>query len=170
MPARANAITADDIKTAALYARRSAGTSGVDALNARRMLCSNNFPKSRELCDELARFGRRLLTIVDTGPIATFLTSWEIALDKIPGIRPVGKGVFFRRIISCVIMKLMRDKVEVMGPLQTCAGQAGGIEATVHPMQQLYEHNAMDGSLFIDAENAFNRMNRRVALRNIQVL
>ena len=65
-------------------------------------------------------------------------------------------------------MKLMRDEViEVMGPLQTCAGQAGGIEATVHAMQHFYEDKETEGCLLIDAENAFNRMNRKVALRNI---
>ena len=52
----ANDITAENIKTAALYARGSADPSGVDALNARRMICSNNFPNLRELCDGLARF------------------------------------------------------------------------------------------------------------------
>ena len=83
----------------------------------------------------------------------------------------MGIGDNFRFIISSVIMKLMRDEVrEVMSPLQTCAGHAGGIEATVHSMQQLYEDNETEGYRLIDAENAFNCMNRKVALRNIQVL
>ena len=120
------------------------------------MICSNNFPKSRELCDGLARFGRRLFTeIVNPAPIASFLASRAVALDKNPRIRPVEIGDIFRRIISSVIMKLMRDEViEVMGPLQTCAGHAGGIEATVHAMQQLYEDKETEGCLLIDAENA----------------
>ena len=45
-------------------------------------------------------------------------------------------------------MQLMRDEViEVMGLLQTCAGHAGGIEATVHAMQQLYEDKETEGCL-----------------------
>ena len=164
----ANDITVENIKTAALHARGSAGPSGVDALNARRMICSNNFPKSRELCDGLVRFCRRLFTeCVNPAPIASFHASRAVALDKNPGIRPVGIGDFF----SSVIMKLMPDEArEVMGPLQTCAGHAGGIEATGHAMQQLYGDKETEGCLLIDAENAFNGMNRKVALRNIQVL
>ena len=45
----ANDITIENIKTAAFEAHGSAGLSGVDVLNARRMICSNNFPKSSEL-------------------------------------------------------------------------------------------------------------------------
>ena len=146
---KVNDITAENIKIAALHARRSAGPSGVNALNARRMICSNNFPKSRELCDGLATIGRRLFTeFVNPAPIASFLASRAVALDKSPGIRPVGIVDIFRRIISSVIMKLMRDEArEVMGPLQTCADHAGGIEATVHAMQQLYEDKETEGCL-----------------------
>ena len=80
----------------------------------------------------------------------------------------MAKGDIFRRIISSVIKKLMRDEVkEIVGPLQACAGHA---VATVNAMQQFYEDNETEGCLLIDAENAFNSMNRKVALRIIQVL
>ena len=103
--------------------------------------------------------------------MASFFASRAVALDKNPRIRPVGIGDIFRRIISSVIRKLMRDEVrEVMGPIQQCVGHVCGIEATVHAMQQLYEDKETEGCLLIDAANAFNRMNRKVALRSIQVL
>ena len=37
-------------------------------------------------------------------------------------------------------------------------------------MQQLYEDMKTEGCLLIDADNAFNRMNRKVVLGNIQML
>lgn len=46
------------------------------------------------------------------------------------------------------------------GPLQVCAGH--------NAMRQAFEEEGTDGILLIDASNAFNQMNRSVALHNIQ--
>ena len=53
------------------------------------------------------------------------------------------------------------------GNLQLCAGQAGGCEAAVHAMSDIFEQQATDALLLVDANNAFNSLNRRVPLHNI---
>ena len=50
--------------------------------------------------------------------------------------------------------------------------QAGieGIEATIHAMQEVYNKNESEAFLLVDATNAFNSLNRQVALRNVKIL
>ena len=50
-----------------------------------------------------------------------------------------------------------------------CAGHSAGSEAAIHAMSQVFEEEGTDGILLIDASNAFNQMNRSVALHNIQI-
>ena len=108
---------------------------------------------------------------IDPNALAPLLASRAIALDKNPGIRPIGIGDVFRRIITSAIMSIMKDEIRsTVGPLQTCAGHSGGIEAAVHSMKTIFQSTECEGILFVDAENAFNKLNRAAALRNIQVL
>ena len=61
-----------------------------------------------------------------------------------------------------------KDVQKAVGPLQLCAGQPAGVEAAIHAMRSLLSEAASEGMLLIDADNAFNRINRSVALWNIQ--
>ena len=89
-------------------------------------------------------------------------------LDKNPGVRPIGVCETVRRIIGKAIMTVAGPAVqEVAGPLQLCAGQAAGCEAAVHALRGVFASESSDGILFVDASNAFNSLNRAVALRNI---
>ena len=54
--------------------------------------------------------------------------------------------------------------------LQCCAGQKGGCEAAIHAMQSMASKEETEGVLLIDAENAFNSLNRMNAMANIQAL
>lgn len=51
---------------------------------------------------------------------------------------------------------------------QLCGGLSGGIEGAVHVMNSMFEENATDNSkwglLLVDAKNAFNAVNRIIAL------
>ena len=58
---------------------------------------------------------------------------------------------------------------EAAGPLQTCAGHSAGAEAAIHGMRAIFEEEGTDAVLLIDASNAFNRMNRNVAMHNIRI-
>ena len=84
-------------------------------------------------------------------------------------MRPIGICETVRRIVGKAIMYIVGDDVqEAAGPLQLCAGQQAGCEAAVHAIRSMFEDSANDGILFVDASNAFNRLNRAVALMNIQ--
>ena len=86
-----------------------------------------------------------------------------------PGVRPIGIGEVLRRIIAKLLIGLIKDDIiTAAGPLQTCAGLKGGIEAAIHAMRQTYEKSDTEAMLLVDAENAFNNINRKVALQNIK--
>ena len=86
-----------------------------------------------------------------------------------PGVRPIGIGEILRRLIGKVVVGHMReDIIEAAGPLQTCAGLKAGIEASIHAMKSIFEDNSTEGLLLVDADNAFNRLNRRAALHNVK--
>lgn len=58
----------------------------------------------------------------------------------------------------------------VVGSIQLCAGQLAGIEAAVHVVRSLFEEEPTEADLIVDATNAFNVLNRQVALQNIWCL
>ena len=54
------------------------------------------------------------------------------------------------------------------GKLQLCAGQASGCEAAVHAIGDIFYEQSTDALLLVDADNAFNYLNRKVLLHNIR--
>ena len=48
-----------------------------------------------------------------------------------------------------------------------CAGQIAGTEAAVHAVRSSFAPDDCEALLLVDASNAFNALNRQVALRNI---
>ena len=86
-------------------------------------------------------------------------------------MQPIGAGEVIRRICGkCVMNIAKRDVVEASGSLQLCAGQKSGSEAAIHAMHRIFEADDTDAVLLIDASNAFNSLNRAVALHNIRVI
>ena len=51
-----------------------------------------------------------------------------------------------------------------------CGGQIAGIEAAVHATRSAFESVECEAALLVDATNAFNALNRQVALHNIRRL
>ena len=87
------------VKSAALKISGAAGPSGLDAYCWRR-LCTNFGPASSDLCQALADVAKRLsTTFVHPDSIAPFVACRLIALNKNPGVRPIGIGDTARRII-----------------------------------------------------------------------
>ena len=108
---------------------------------------------------------------VDTQGLAPFTACRLIALNKSPGIRPIGVGETSRRIIGKAILSaLMPDIQESAGSLQLCASQQAGCEVAVHAMRQLFNDNDSQAVLLVDATNAFNTLNCQAALLNIHSL
>ncbi len=60
------------------------------------------------------------------------------------------------------------DVLRAAGPLQLCAGHTAGCEAAVHALRDLFRQADTDAIILVDASNAFNNLNRQVALHNIR--
>ena len=65
---------------------------------------------------------------------------------------------------------MKKDVVDASGSLQLWAGQKSGSEATIHAMHTIFESDATDAVLLIDASNAFNALNRAAVLHNNRIL
>ena len=89
-----------------------------------------------------------------------------VAIDKCPGVRPVGIGESWMRLISkCVLHVAGGEAKESCGIDQLCVGLESGIEGGIHAMRLLWEQHSAEeewGFLLIDAANAFNEGNRIV--------
>ena len=166
-----NEINASTIRRSALKTKGAAGPSGLDAYSWRRM-CTSFKSASQDLCHSLALLARRLCTSnVNPDGLSPLLACRLIALDKCPGVRPIGICNTARRILAKAILSVLRDDIqEAAGPKQLCAGQIAGIEAAIHAMKSTFSDDETDAVLLIDASNAFNSLNRQAALRNVQHL
>jgi len=86
-----------------------------------------------------------------------------LALDKCPGVRPIGIGETWRRAIAkCVLHVAGKEASASCGVDQLCAGLQAGIDGAIHAMQHEWDIHHMEenwGFLLIDARNAFNELN-----------
>ena len=164
-------IDASSIRTAALNTKGAAGPSGLDAHCWRRH-CTSFHSASKDLCHSLALFTRHLcVSLVDPRGLSAFLACRLIALDKCPGIRPIGICETACRIIAKAILYATKGDVQdAAGARQLCAGQIAGIEAAIHSVTDAFHSDDVEAVLLVDASNAFNSLNREVALRNIQIV
>ena len=164
-------IDAKAIRSAVLNTTGSAGPSGLDAHDWRR-LCTSFKGASTNLCNSLASTARRICTaLVDPKSISPLLACRLIALDKTPGVRPIGIGDTASRIIAKAVLSVVRTDVQnASGCLQLCGGQISGIEAAVHAVRNAFNSEDCEAALLVDASNAFNSLNRQVALQNIRRL
>ena len=107
--------------------------------------------------------------LIQRGGISSLLVASRlIALSKVSGVRPIGVGEVCQCIIGKAILQLIKlDVLEVAGYLQMCAGLDSGCEVAVHCIRKLYNSDMLEGILCVDASNAFNAVNRQLALRNI---
>ena len=96
--------------------------------------------------------------------LESYIACRLIPLDKQPGIRPTGIGETILSILSVIKPNLMASAEN----LQLCAGQPARCEFAIHAITEIFKEDETDGLLLIDAENAFNSLNRSVLLHNIQ--
>ena len=90
-------------------------------------------------------------------------------LDKNPRVRPIGIGEVMRRIIGQTITKCLKNELMSLGSnYQLCLGQKCGIQYAIHALRDQYSKPSADAVLLIDAKNAFNSLNRKLALKNIE--
>jgi hypothetical protein len=120
---------------------------------------------SWKLCSALANFTDWLANDFPDWPAYRAIMAGRlVALDKCPGIRPLGVGETWRRAIAKTLLLVAGSEAkEVCGIDQLCAGLEAGIEGSIHAMTQLWklhQHEEEWGFLLIDAKNAFNKQNR----------
>ena len=147
----------------------SHGLSGVDGNKWRRWF-SNFNQSSTSLCRTVAQIAVRIATEeIDSEFLEPYNACRLIPLDKNPGVRPIGVGEVLRRIIGGSILRCIHDDLKVLGTnQQLCLGQKCGIEHAIHSLRNEFEKPEVQDILLIDAKNAFNSLNRDLALRNIE--
>ena len=163
---------------AAKNTKGSGGPTKIDSEVWTRLLCSKSFlPASENLSEQVSFLARRLCREYTDPKCLVELTACRlIPLDKDPGsenlkIRPIGIGEILRRIIGKSIMMFLKpDTADAAGPLQTCAGLSGGADAAIHAMREIFESGDTEALLLVDAENAFNCLNREASLKNMNTI
>ena len=172
-------ISGISVYNAAKKLQGSGGPTLIDADGWRHILCSRSFGNSStDLCDAIAELAKKLCRDdINPDVMHELIANRLIPLDKgedkqgNPGVRPIGIGEILRRLIGKVVVGNIRDDIiNAAGPLQTCAGLKSGIEASIHAMRQIFEKDDTEALLLVDAENAFNNLNRKAALHNIRQL
>ena len=63
-----------------------------------------------------------------------------------------------------------QDVMKAAGSLKVCARQETGAAATIHAFHDIVKDYTTDAVLLIDAENAFNTINRKAVLHIISVV
>ena len=76
-------------------------------------------------------------------------------------------------VLQCIIGKsvaivLKGDIAQAAGVSQVCVSHPSGYEAAIHAQRKVFASVGTDAMLLVDADNTFNRLNRMVALHNIQ--
>ena len=161
------------IATATRLTKGSGGPSQLDSEQFNHILLSKKFKKEgKDLREEIAVLARKLASdLLDPESLEPVLACRLIALNKNPGVRPIGIGEVLRRIIGKSVSWVLKDDVqEAAGPLQTATGLNNGAEAAIHAMREIFTHDTTDAVILVDAKNAFNSLNRKVALHNLQII
>ena len=177
-PAKYFDIDEQLVLKAANTTKGSGGPSQLDAQQWKRMPTSNQFKnEAKDFRDSLACFAKKIASeFLDPSTLQTYVANRLIPLHKNPGeqeiqIRPIGVGEVMRRIVGKTISWSLKEDIQkAAGPLQVSCGLEGGSEAAIHAMKTVFENDATDGVILVDAENAFNKLNRMVALHNMQYL
>ena len=142
-----------------------AGVSGLDASQWKDLIL-NHGGASLQLRESMAKLTMRLAnTIVPWDDIRALKAKKLIALDKCPGVRPIGIGDAADRLCAKVMIQITGDDVqqECLSD-QICSGIKSGIEGSIHAFCQLFEEFSSDGwgILLMDAANAFNSISRGI--------
>ena len=157
-------ISEETVEAVASKLSGSAGLSGMDSSSLKSILLQHG-GASKQLRLSVAKFVRWMSN--DYPPWAAYralMMNRLVALNKSPGVRPLGIGDVWRRLFAkCNLVWSGPQAQAACGSDQLCAGLSAGIEGGIHGMSQLWaESEAIHkfGFLLVDARNAFNEINR----------
>ena len=138
----------------------AAGPSETDAIQWQRSLLRYGI-QSNHLREAIAALTRRLAnSVVEWTEIKALMANRLVALDKCPGVRPIGIGESLRRIVGKTMALVTGGDVQdLCGAEQLATGLKFGVEGAIHAMA--------DSSL---AVNVFNLVSRVTALWNARIL
>ena len=157
-----------------MQTKGASGPSNFDSESWRHILNSKNYGcEGTDRCKAIAKLTRQLCTdqLTDPESISSLMACSLIPLDKDPGLRPIGIGEVLRRIIGKAVTHVLRSELQSSaGGLQLCVGQPGGSEVAIHAMEEIFADDNTHGLIQVDANNAFNTINRKVLMHNIHVL
>ena len=124
--------------------------------------------------DEVATLATKMCNqILPWSQVRALVSGRLIALDKCPGVRPIGIGECLRRIFSKSVSEFTKiDLEETCSTDQLACGLKAGVEGANHALPEVFDDNKEDGCgmLMMDASNAFNSLNRETALWNARIL
>jgi hypothetical protein len=135
-------ITADTVESVARKLSGSAGPGGIDSVGLSHLLLQ--FGKtSYKLREAVADFTRWMAN--ELPPWAAYramIASRCVALDKCPGVRPVGIGEIWRRLqAKCLLLAAGEEAKDACGIDQVCAGLEAGIEGSIHDINELWDEH-----------------------------
>ena len=172
-------ISAELIQKCSRTLHGSGGPTQIDSDVWKHIICSKSYGREPlDLAEAIANLAKRLCCEnIHPHCLTEFTSSRLLPLDKgcdsdgNPGVRPIGIGEVLRRIISKSVLSLLKTDVQnAAGTLQMCTGLRSGIEASVHMANSAWNDPSTEAMLFVDADNAFNRLNRKAALHNVKQL
>ena len=93
-----------------------------------------------------------------------------IALNKNPGVRPIGVGECLQRLeAKAMALATGVDATEVCGADQLCAGAKASIEAAAHAMHSVFNQEDTEAVILVDAANALNSISSQSVLWNCRI-
>ena len=130
-------FTEDDVMWVVSKLFGTIGALGAEAIELRNwLLCFGCAP------EDLRVFVARLADCMakSSPPWAVYCALMAcrlVALDKRPGVRPVGIEETLRQALAKIVMRLVGDQAKIArGNLQLCAGLEVGIEGATHAVGQ----------------------------------
>ena len=130
-------VTQEVVATVVKKLSGSAGLVGPDAKHLKDM-CMRHGVASEALREAISALtGWMATTDVPWAACRVFRACRLAALDKQPGVRPVGIGETISRLMSKVVLHLCgRQATKAAGNLNLCAGLSAVIEGAVHAIRE----------------------------------
>lgn len=139
-------VTGGHIERLARSLHSGAGPGGTTSSHWQSfLLCYGSH--SARLRDAVASLVRLLANnIVDWNLIRALMSCRLIALNKNPGVRPIGIGEVLRRLLGkAMVLTTGVDVEELCGADQLCSGLKGGIEEAIHSVSHIFDENSIKG-------------------------